>query len=510
MAISIRKGSVDADSEKQILTQLIIDDVFCEQIIPIAKSEYFEMPTSKTIFRWVKEYHEKFNKSPNRLISDIFNTKSKKLSPEDRELVEDFLFGLSDKYLKDGENQNSQYYISEAKLFLEKQSYLKLAEKISSYAKLDQPDEIKKALIDHNNTTVSSGISVNLNDPEVAKKILKNEKKNKLFRLPGQLGEMIGDFEAGRVYGLLARSGIGKSFFLSELAVCAATEKYKVLMANWEMNLDQIGVRYYKRLAAMGDEAKAWLYPVIDCASNANGLCKKKQRKSKVSLINNVGDVPKFGDHNPEYKPCDACRGSKDYKFSVWHELIYKDKLNDKRLEKILSSFNMMFGDNVRCCPFPKFNATINDLENEIKWLGHRENFIPSILTVDYDGLILPERFYNEQRHNSDEIYKKIGSLTHRYGLCTFIASQVNREGSKKAKASATDIGEDWRKYQHLDGLIMLNQTDAEKEAGIIRVSMGKVRDGAFNQSHEVAVLQNLAVGQAMLDSEIIETDYGN
>lgn len=507
--IRISPAKINTDIEKKIITNLIVDTQFCQSIIPITKPEYFEIPYVKRIFSWTKEYFDKFGSAPEKYIQDIYRTKSEKISPEDKELIGDFLESLSSKYLEADEKRNTKFYVDEAIQYIKKQSYIKLAESISSYAKLGQIEEVENQLFNHHKVGSATSRSVNLNDPEVAKQILKTFDSNKLFTLPGALGELIGPFESSRVYGVLARSGVGKTFFLSELALCAAIEKYKVLMASWEMSKEQVGSRWYKRLSAMGDVPRFWIYPVIDCRANQIGSCSKKERKSKVSLMNQMGDIPEYGKHDKNYQACDVCRGDKDFEVATWHDSIYREELTEKKLEGILSGFNLIYGDNVRSCSFPKFDATVADVEHEIRMLEYKEGFCPSVLTLDYDSLILPERFYSEQRNNSDEIYKSVGRLSHKYGLCIFLASQVNREGSKKKKAKATDIGEDWRKFQHLDGLIMLNQSDLEKEVGVVRVSVGKLRDGEFVESREVAVLQNLSLSQSLLDSEFIKTKSG-
>jgi len=506
MTVSIRPRSIDQNSEKSIITQIITDTEFCCAILPIAKQEYFEIKYAKIIFGWCKDYYDKYESAPGKYITDIFNTKKKKLSSEDIELLEDFLQGLSGKYIEDGEKRNNKFYIEEAIIYLKKQSYMRLSENLASYAKLGEVAECENQLVNHKKVEVSTSIAVNLNDPEVAKNILKKSGENKLFSLPGAIGKLLGNFESSRTYVVLAKSGIGKSWFLTELALCAAMNRIKVVMANWEMSQEQVASRYYKRLTGLGDSAQNWNYPCIDCQKSQMGTCNIKS--NRIPLVNSSGEIPSFEDSiSSGYEPCSKCRNDLDFKAAVWHESIYRDALNTEKLTKTLSGFDLMFGkDMVRSICFPKFSATISDLEREILSLQYREGFFPSVITIDYDALVLPERFYSEQRHNSDEVFKSIGKLSHKYGICIFVASQVNREGAKMKSAKVTSIGDDWRKVQHADGIFILNQSDEEKRNKIIRIGLGKMRDGEWNAENEVIVMQNLGTGQSLLDSEIVRS----
>jgi hypothetical protein len=95
------------------------------------------------------------------------------------------------------------------------------------------------------------------------------------------------------------------------------------------------------------------------------------------------------------------------------------------------------------------------------------------------------------------------GNLADTRKALVITASQTNRQSFDKKNVTATDASEDIRKIANVDMMIGLNQTPDEKKDGVMRVSVAAGRDDDFNQLKTCIVLQNLALGQVCLDSEL-------
>jgi hypothetical protein len=78
-------------------------------------------------------------------------------------------------------------------------------------------------------------------------------------------------------------------------------------------------------------------------------------------------------------------------------------------------------------------------------------------------------------------------------------ASQSDRT-TFGADVRQENISEDIRKLAHVTAMFGLNQSDAEYEKGIMRVSQTVVREGR-RIVQQVVVLQSLAIGRPCLDS---------
>lgn len=500
--IRITKRKVDINTEKKIIINLITDDIFIKQVLPATKPELFETPYVKTILKWLYDYYEKYKEAPKEIIQDIFTVRKQELEETEAELISDFLEDCSKEYVKTKKN-NVKYEVEEVAIpYLKSRSFLLLGERIKGNAQLGDIRACEDELLNFKQVSLITSKYVNLHDPEFVKKTFDIDESNKMFKLPGQLGEAIGWIERGRCYGLMGASGVGKSFLARTFQINAAMAGFRCAEMNLEMSHNQIARRHYKNLTVLGQTAGLFNFPVFDCEHNQMGTCSKPERTNKVTLIDSSGEKPEFGSQNPDYKPCDICRKTKDYKKETWFVAEYRDELTSTKVIKTVKNFNLMYGDRLRLRSFPKFSATIGDIERELEIMEYQEDFFADFVVIDYDDILRPERQYKDNRQNSDEIYKRLGGLVTRKNIAGLVLCQVNRQGAKRKSSKITDIGEDWRKYCHLDGLFILSQTPVEKRAGIVRVSVGKMRDDEFDVEREITVLQNLKLAQPLLDSE--------
>jgi hypothetical protein len=100
--------------------------------------------------------------------------------------------------------------------------------------------------------------------------------------------------------------------------------------------------------------------------------------------------------------------------------------------------------------------------------------------------------------------WKTLKNLADSYNALVVTASQSNRASFDKKNVTQTDIADDIRKVAHVDGMIALNQMEEEKRRGIMRVSYIAGRDHSFDQRRSCVVLQQLDLGQTLLDSEFM------
>ena len=73
-----------------------------------------------------------------------------------------------------------------------------------------------------------------------------------------------------------------------------------------------------------------------------------------------------------------------------------------------------------------------------------------------------------------------------------------------KKSVESSDVAEEIRKLAHVDAMIALSQTSSEKRDGIMRLSLVAHRHKNFSETQQVMVLQQLGLGQTLLDSEIV------
>ena len=499
---SIRK--VDTDSEKQIITSLIVSDSFCREIIPVARLEYFSSDFAATIFVWVKEYYEKYQEAPKGMIQNIYELEKGELP----ETLASIIGNLLDIASKDFENDklNASYLSDKALEYFDKRSLLLLGQNITRAAELGDVDRAKHELVNFKKAEKPKYVWINpLEEKEITKTFLQDT-ENRLFKFPGALGDLLGWFETGWLIAVMGPAKRGKTNWLWEFTVQALINGLRVAVISLEMTKAKSKMRFYKRISGLADVGKAgrFIYPCFDCYKNQVGDCDKQERINQEILMADGEPVP---DYNKKirYEPCDYCREKriKDYEQSHWFTTLEREALSNGNLKNKAVAFKRMFGDNLRVSTYPAFSASIDDIKRDADMLEYRENFIPHVWVIDYADICQPSDKGLQGRDGINSVWKGLKQFAGERSAAVVTASHSGNKKTLDSKnVRASDVAEDTRKLNHVDLLFALNQTAEEKKRGIMRVSTSVHRHEDFNPYAQVTVLQNLFTGQTLLDSE--------
>jgi hypothetical protein len=96
---------------------------------------------------------------------------------------------------------------------------------------------------------------------------------------------------------------------------------------------------------------------------------------------------------------------------------------------------------------------------------------------IDYLQLMRPARASRERRFEYSELAQEVRASANRMKFDCISGWQINREGSTKDTASETDLAECWDLFMHVDTLIILNRTSAEKSNMIMRLTIAAQRE---------------------------------
>lgn len=502
MPIQIRAAKTNKNEEKKILIASIVSTQFLKET-PFLRPEIFVITYAKRVFKWVDSYFKKYDEAPQKTIKDIFNAERNKIDEDEAELIADFLESISSQYANEEDKEifNSKYAIDNARKYAKQRELeLKISE-VNGLLSMGNIEEAESSLLNYKKAAFNTSSWINPFSKEEIHKIFENDNSNKLFRFPGDVGNLIGWTERGTVTCVQARYKLGKSFAIFESAYQALLQGLNVVIFSLEMTKNQSMDRIYKRITAATTEGGLHLYPISDCVKNQNGSCKKPERKNKITLYSHQDYIPEFDKADQNYRVCSCCKGTQDYEFASWFENIYRDELTPNLVQKRAKGFTKMFGDNLRIKIYPKFSASISDIERDLNFLEDTENFVADLIVLDYASLLRGNPNDKEERFRVGNIFKMLGGLVSSRNCALWTAGQSNRVGSKKQRAEATDMAESFEVTGHVDKLIILNQSDVEKRRGICRVGIGAMRDGAFESDNEAIILQDLSSGQWVLDS---------
>lgn len=511
----LKRREINNSVEEKILTGLIVSSHFCREAQNLIHKDIFQNPYAKIISGWAIDYYKKYGESIQKHIQDVFEIeKDTTLKEEDKNIISVFLSRLSTKY-EEEVDFNVSYLLDKTVWYSKKQSLKNTSERIQHLLELDKIDEAEKEIAKYKKISKEvSGIFDPLCKEEIDKYFSEvNDKSNIVLRLPGAVGDLMGDLERHWLVGILAPTKRGKTFWQQEFAVTAVMERRRVFFVSLEMDKTRVKKRLYKRLTGFADRTDDYVYPCFDCVRNQKGDCRKKERTNQVKLLTSEGVKPQY-DRSSPYNPCVSCRGKKDFILGTWFTTLRKEGMKRNSTIKILQGIKQAFGDRLRIKSYPKFSANIHDIMADLQQLEENENFIPDVIIIDYADILAPEDTRVTGRERIDETWKTMGRMADEYHALVISASQSNRQSFKKKYVEEVDASEDIRKIANSDLFIALNQTPQEKRESVMRINVIADRDGEFDSFQSALVLQQLSIGQVCLDSEIIiktdDTDEDN
>lgn len=311
------------------------------------------------------------------------------------------------------------------------------------------------------------------------------------------------DLEVAQHHNFVANDiVVHNSWWLQECVFQALNNNLCVAWFSFEMNKQQTKERIYSATTAMQTEkTNDIVFPIFDCEHNQKGICSSRKRTNQINnLLAGLepGQFPIYYNF-PKYKACTECRGTRDYKAAVWFDTQKNDETLDyKNLTK--KATWLKGNQNLRIKNYPSFSAGSEELRRDIKELI-ASGFIPDVIITDYLDIQRREQSSSE-REGILKLWQQAKRLTAEYNVVHITADQANAAARTQKSLKQTNFSDDKRKDGVLDIRIGLNQTDDEKERGIMRLNVLYKRMGKSVVSKEVIVLQCLELGQVCLDSE--------
>jgi len=500
----------DIQLENSLLMAFIIDDYFCKEIVPITKVEYFSGIYSQIVLKWVLRYYQKWKKAPKFHIQDIFNSEKENLSDSIVENIELFLQDLSDRYSSkfSKEKFNSEYFIEKAKFYFKKQGLTNIIIRVANYLENGRLDEAEIELTKSKKiiTETSTRWKYPFLDTDFIDRVV-NPELSYLYQFEGKLGELVGPLKRGWLIGFMGPRKRGKSFFLDELAILTAMSGLKTLFISLEMGDEEVSSRYIQRIMAgsIEDRSSKKKIPVFDCLRNQKGTCSLPYRTNRKKLFTSDEMIIPKSKELEGYFPCTACRDKNDnYQASVWYEEQEVRRVYTSSVIKKVEALNQCFGlgKNLVLIAYPAYSASLSDISMDLQRLEDYEGFVPDVIIIDYSDILKPEGKSIKDRDTTDVIWMEMKSMAASRKCLVATATQSNRKSSETRNVKSTDVSEDIRKMNHVDIMLSINQLESEKLLDFVRIGVSAHRHRKFVETKHVIVLQQLEIGQVLLDSE--------
>jgi len=239
------RRKVSIDHEKNIAIGCIVSTKFARDFnlligkdLDLLKSKYIRI-----IISWALEYYKTYNEAPTTSILDIFKAEKENLQSEgDKELIEDTLDEINNKYVEEELKFDVDYIFNQVEQYIKGRSLEENADQIKGLVKLGKIGEAEKIRSEYkrkekNNT---AGISA-FRDMNALEELFIEDPS--LFHIPGALGVLIKDIISTDYILLGGSSKRGKSYYAMQLAIYAVQSGLKVGYFTLEMDKKLFGRR---------------------------------------------------------------------------------------------------------------------------------------------------------------------------------------------------------------------------------------------------------------------------
>ena len=511
----IERHRIKADIEKKMLTGMIISREFLRDMQPMWNPVLLDIPFVRTVGKWCVEYWEGYKNAPGEGVQDIFDSKvRRKQIPEDeQDLVEAFLRELSDLFANEATPYNAPYWLDETEGYLEQQGLKQLAEDIEAYRVNGDIQEARELVQDFEPAARPKTLGLDpFSDNDLLERAFK-EATAPLFTYPGALGRFINPMLVRQsLVGVMAPEKRGKTHWLTELGVQAARQGRNVAyFAVGDMTDTQMTRRLAMRLTGrnyMKSECGPVLVPVADCVFNQLGecdmpqcassfACKERIEGGRYKLLSTVEELAGDG-----YVPCTYCADrAGNYKGAVWWK---RDKVRILGYDEALEATTRFKkrhkgGWRLFCYAADQFN--VQTMRRDLEQL-ERHGYVTDIAIADYaDNFSAEDSRVSDIRLKQGETWRAMSALRQEKHLCLIAATQTDTASYDITNITMKNFTETKAKVAHVTAAIALNQTNNEKEEGVMRLGLVAAREMEFSISKQVHVLQCLKMGRPMLGS---------
>jgi hypothetical protein len=509
--------------ERRIITGLIVSADFLQRVSPFWSDELIEAPEFRRIARWCLSHYERYQRAPDRDIEQIYLSaiRDESIPKAEAELIEGILSAVSDDYER-GDQFNSAYLYDQTVKFLRERELAQHNERVGDLIERGQLEEAEALASEFRprSWATTRGLDLGTEAGYAAVRAAFEQASAPILRYPGALGEMLNrHLIRGGFVSLEGPEKRGKTFWLTDMAFRGLRQKCNVAFFQaGDLTESQYLRRMAVHLARCSDDpeyCEAHWRPVGDCAHNQFDLCRRSDRncdcgiydesryeefKENPNELQQLSKLVKLAQLNPSYSPCDSASCDERWPV-VWLESVpSREPLTGDRAARIVRAFFERYRRRFRLATYPNGTLTTDEMRSCLdEW--EREDFVPDIIAADYaDIMSAPDREY---RHRQNAIWMGLRGISQERHALVVTGTQTDAASYRSELLGMGNFTEDKRKRGHVTASFGLNQDPQgrEKTLGIMRINTIVAREGDFNPTRVVTVLQHLAAGRPFVES---------
>jgi ABC-type dipeptide/oligopeptide/nickel transport system ATPase component len=447
--------------QESILAALIFDERHGAVIAGQVTARFFD-EGYREIAERVLNYRRKFRRAPGRThLDDLFG---KLLQPGRAPRIRRMVFDLAE--LANG--INGEYLVARTEEFVRQQRYKGAL--VEANSRFEQGGEglandiegIFTSAIRARTATMEAGTF--LNDTKRGFKFFERSGNGISFGIKAL--DDIGFFLAPKEQTLyIGPKGSGKTFACVQVGTSAILQNKRVVHLSLEMDEPPVIARYYQRAFAAALRPDKFVKSYLDF-----------DRLERMTGWRSRTVAPNWS---------------------------FADPGAQKLLRKKLRPWGARFG-NLVVKHFPSGSLTIGLLEGYLDYLEIEEGFTPHVLIVDYPDLMKLDA--KNLRIDTGRTFVELRGVADRRNLALFTPTQGGRNTIGARFTESKDVTEDISKVFTADQTMTYQQTKAEYEIGLARLSIEHAR--ALRGGSMIVVTQSYSTGQYVLQSALMNQSY--
>lgn len=130
---------------------------------------------------------------------------------------------------------------------------------------------------------------------------------------------------------------------------------------------------------------------------------------------------------------------------------------------------------------YPMRTASVQTIKNHLSQLKV-QGIIPNLIIIDYGDLLKSSTEDKERRHNLESIWIEMKSLAQQMNVPIFTVTQTNRGAYNSDIVTPDQVSEDYSKIMHSDVIFTIARNMEQKQSGIGKIYIAKNRQGKDGQ----------------------------
>ena len=465
----MKREKINSKVEEKIITSMITSNEFLGQVASTLDLDLFTADHFKTIARWCKKYFERYHKAPVEYIETMYHAwvEKGKAKEETIEAVHDILEKISDDF--ENENQiNIPYLLDEASEYFSLRKIEQLRDNLD-LAVMEKDISIAQDTVNAFRTVglgQSRGIDL-FRDSEALTAAF-SESQKPLFTVGNIAAQRFfqNAFARDNLIAILGPEKRGKTFWCCEFAIRALMNRKKVAMFQvGDLSQNQFIKRAAVRFAGM---------PMFknQCGKIQIPIEMRKGKDNQLRIKRKTKNVPK--------------------------------PINEKATIIAMEKFRKRYGlskDGAYYMTSIHPNSSINvaGITSILEKWEFENDFIPDVIIIDYADILADEPSIGgyDKRDKINETWKALRRLSQEKHCLVIAPTQADASSYNLETLTASNFSEDKRKLSHVTGMLGLNQTNDEKQAGVMRLNWIVLREAPYSTSRCLYVGQCLELARS-------------